>query len=161
MNANMLKGVFATASVLLAVGSASSALAQTRPPPAPGVTAFILTPGQTLGDDATATDLWVAVCPPGKTGLFADVLDRTGVNNVRARIGVTIVKDNAAITATSGGEGEISSAELGKGAGAYIVTYHKTDAGVDDYDSVIACQPGFTDPTNLSPPDPIEPTQNQ
>lgn len=161
MNANMLKGVFATASVLLAVGSASSALAQTRPAPAPGVSPFILTPFQTLGAGATATDLWVAVCPPGKTALFADVLDRTGVNNVPARIGVTIVKDNAAITATSAGEGNISSATLSKGAGAYTVTYHKTDAGVDDYDSIIACMPGFTDPTNLSPPDPIVPTQNQ
>lgn len=146
MKANMLKGVLATASVVLAVASASSALAGSRN----GVSAKTLTPAQSLGAGASATDLWVATCPAGKTGLSADVLDRISINNAAARMGVTIVKDNGAITATSAGEDSVGGpVTLSKGAGAYTATFHKTNSGSEDYDSIVRCQPGATDPTSL------------
>lgn len=144
MKANILKSVLTTAALVLAAGSASSALAADRGE----ISAQTITPPQTLGDGASATDVWVATCPAGETGLSADVLDRADFNNPTL-VSVQIVKDNAATNITAPDEGLAGPVTLNKEAGAYTVVFDKSGDGIDDYDSIILCQPGSTDPTSL------------
>lgn len=149
MKRNMLKGVCATASLLVGMVSASPALADRRDDAAAkgvGAKAQLLT--GSLGNAASAKDVYVAVCPDGKTGLLVDVNDL--LPNNPAAVCLDVFKDNAAThTCDNDGGGIGPTVALNKGDGVYNLLFAKSAVGAEGYDSLIGCLPGDTNPSTI------------
>jgi hypothetical protein len=152
---------------LKAAGAAVSLLIASSP------TLATSTGPQTLGELATATDVFQFTCPAGTNPtkyVRWNVSDTTVISNVPARIrmgmtkvGLThffVVEDNLP-GPTAGGEGGSfsNSGALAGGPGTYQAIIFKTAAGADSYEGFISCT--LADGTPHNPVLPAVPQQNQ
>jgi hypothetical protein len=131
MNTKTLKGITAAVSLLVGIGTATSALATS-------------TGGRTLGNGGQQIDAWSFECPANFPIGQARVSDRAVINNAAAKMQVVLGKignPNQQVTDPDG-EGGASSifATVASGTGEYIVVFKKTAVGVEDYIADVVCR---------------------
>lgn len=134
-----LTPAYAAVFILAGLGSAFPALAES-------------TGLQTLGDAATAIDVYKFTCPGGTIGARAKIEDLNPPLNTSALLRVKLVKDHRVSLAedlnpsSSAGEGSESTpspsepAVLAIGPGKYLVLFYKTAAGKEKYRGSVVCK---------------------
>ncbi len=135
MNTKTLKGMGATASLLIGIGAASPALADT------------FTGLQGLGAAGNAIDVWTFICPAGTVSAQARVFDNNPPFNAPALMQVVLGEDGfPTVQATdqnpfANGEGGGPSpyAVAADGPGLYAMAFKKTAGGVEAYIGSARC----------------------
>lgn len=95
-----------------------------------------------LGDDATATDIYLVYCEEGTERLEASIADTDP--DMTPLVSVTISKTGSATsTDPIDSDGEYSPAiQLAEGDGQYALTVSKSDFGAENYDVQFHCMAG-------------------
>lgn len=131
MNTKTLKGITAAVSLLMGLGTATSALATS-------------TGGRTLGNGEHQIDVFSFECPADFPIGQARVSDREEINNAAAKMQVVlgqIGRPNEQVTDPDGDGGDRSVfATVPSGPGQYIAVFKKTGKGVEDYIGDFVCR---------------------
>jgi hypothetical protein len=131
MNTKTLKGITAAVSLLVGLGTATSALATN-------------TGARTLGNGGQQIDAWSFECPATFPIGQARVSDRAVINNAAAKMQLVLGKignPNQQVADPDGDGGALSVfATVASGPGEYIAVIKKTAVGQEDYHVDVVCR---------------------
>ncbi len=106
-----------------------------------GPTAGTLGSAIPANDKAGATDLFILSCPAGTQSARANLNEG---NNAAVQLSVVITDNHGkAVTASAVNGGLSPQARLDGGAGAYLVSVHKDNLGLEGYTFTIDCYSFF------------------